>query len=60
MICDTCHGNGYITRAYIAGVVDVTNPCPDCGGCGVTSCCDGDQPSVYDQADELEPPDIKP
>lgn len=46
MICQTCHGNHYVTRAYSTelGPYYETQPCPECIG-GVSHCCDGDQPS---------------
>lgn len=44
MICPTCHGEHYILR----GRDPVTGrparlPCPDCGGCGLAHCCEGER-----------------
>jgi len=41
MLCTTCHGKGYVTVPYIAGVVSAQYPCPDCHA-GCQHCCDGD------------------
>lgn len=56
MRCDTCQGDGRILNPALKVTVDhrksVTTvhnpdglslmvPCPDCGGCGIVSCCDG-------------------
>lgn len=51
MICETCHGNGFCSDvAYTQGREYVTHvPCPECGGCGVSHCCDGHQPSDRDK-----------
>lgn len=45
MICQTCHGNGYITFAEERRY----EPCPTCNGSGTDHCCDGDQPSDRDR-----------
>jgi DnaJ-class molecular chaperone len=42
MICPTCHGGG---RRIAKAIVDpdgriAIEPCPECNGCGVVSCCD--------------------
>lgn len=46
MICETCHGAGYLP----ARVLDnqrrgawVKLPCTDCGGSGIVHCCEGDR-----------------
>ena len=41
MLCTTCHGKGYVTVPYIAGVVSAQYPCPECHA-GCQHCCDGD------------------
>jgi hypothetical protein len=44
MICETCHGEGeVVTRQPLPeGLVEISiRPCPDCGGCGFTHCCEG-------------------
>jgi hypothetical protein len=52
MICETCKekpGFVRITRAllvpswFVGGGVAAAcyEPCPDCGGCGISHCCDG-------------------
>lgn len=57
MICETCHGEGWIWFDHIEGVGILTRdpilaprtpktrrmPCPDCGGCGRAHCCEGDR-----------------
>jgi len=51
MQCLTCHGRGVIWRPYRddeGHAVERPEPCPQCGGCGVSHCCDGDQPSARD------------
>jgi RecJ-like exonuclease len=35
MICPICHGKGKLPG--------VTYVCPECGGCGISHCCSGDQ-----------------
>jgi len=49
MICDTCYGNGFTTMADGQSRVIGYEPCPECGGCGVSHCCDGDAPSPRDE-----------
>lgn len=44
MICEPCRGRGLI----LDKVTLAPRPCPQCGGCGVAHCCDGDQPSIRD------------
>lgn len=46
MICETCHGTGWmLVRVLNTQIpVDVLEfPCDDCGGCGRTHCCEGDR-----------------
>lgn len=44
MICPVCEGHGNLPVVVItsAGRPVVTHrlPCPECGGCGIVSCCD--------------------
>lgn len=48
MICDRCHGSGMLDETYLLPVTrdprkyNVT--CPDCGGSGITHCCEGERP----------------
>jgi hypothetical protein len=35
MICEACHGTGYLPE------MNPSRPCPDCQGCGVAYCCEG-------------------
>ena len=54
MLCPTCHGRGYVTMPYIAGVVSAQYPCPDCHA-GCQHCCDGDTmptPPTHGEKDE--------
>ena len=51
MRCETCHGKGVCLRDGLpavavmpgdpARVVSVWEPCPECGGTGITHCCEG-------------------
>lgn len=38
MRCPTCDGRGWVSPA-----INITRPCPDCGGCGFAHCCEGDR-----------------
>jgi len=49
MICQTCHGNGFITPPARRRA-DEYYPCPTCNGSGIDHCCDGDQPNPRDEA----------
>jgi len=49
MICNPCHGKGVVRRWHAPSGVDLPSPCPECGGCGISHCCDGDQPTVRDE-----------
>lgn len=43
MICPVCEGRRWIARAYPRPAnrsLSFWAPCPECGGCGVVSCCD--------------------
>jgi len=49
MICDVCHGQGYVDRRKVPEAQWMVPICPECGGSGVTHCCRGDQPSERDK-----------
>ena len=55
MICERCHGTGKRVHRSVGLRCRVKTvslePCPDCGGCGFTHCCEGDQaqPGEYDR-----------
>ena len=56
MICETCHRRGVVWVTFwepVPGAVGVSarlnarqEPCPDCGGCGHTHCCEGERPDT--------------
>lgn len=48
MTCETCGGTGCVLPMTATHLILSYYPCPDCGGCGITHCCEGDQapPSV--------------
>lgn len=47
MICEECHGTGSVTTGTFqfpppdGPLHDLREPCPNCNGSGVQSCCDG-------------------
>ena len=45
MTCDTCLGTGFLVvkgdTPKSAYVITRLIPCPECGGDGITSCCEG-------------------
>lgn len=43
MICETCHGVGFVTHFSPA------RPCEECGGTGWTHCCEGLRPDNQPQ-----------
>lgn len=45
MICELCHGTGHkqVNRSPWVNAIYAI-PCPRCGGCGITSCCEGGIP----------------
>jgi len=45
MICERCHGKGYPYPPRPGKPDDVRFPCPDCGGSGITHCCEGERPN---------------
>lgn len=59
MRCETCQGMG--TSYKLAHIVRIGNeispgPCPDCGGSGISHCCDG----IREQRDPGdETPDVQ-
>jgi Excinuclease ATPase subunit len=45
MRCERCHGAGKIAPIERIGNEFMQGgwvPCPDCGGCGIRHCCDGE------------------
>jgi hypothetical protein len=48
MICTVCHGAKVIQRE------DGPEPCGECGGCGLISCCEGFRPDCAPQAEQSE------
>lgn len=50
MVCETCKGFGDVlidsTGNIVLRLIDamLMIPCPDCGGCGRTHCCEGERP----------------
>lgn len=50
MICQKCVGSG-IERDESGGWKSV-RICPDCGGCGIAHCCEGE---CVDQAEKEKP-----
>lgn len=43
MICQTCHGDPRFRVTYLpwTGGEVWSLSCPECGGCGITHCCEG-------------------
>lgn len=44
MRCETCQGTGSIRHdwsEWLWGTQGALLPCPDCGGCAVSHCCEG-------------------
>lgn len=65
MICERCHGDGKIVRLTrftetledgitITGTDCEISPCPDCGGTGITHCCEGERPDCAAAPSESE------
>lgn len=52
MKCETCKGRGLRFQSFPETVIidgqvvslPVLVPCPDCGGCGLVHCCEGERP----------------
>jgi hypothetical protein len=52
MICETCHGTGrdqeirLVMRELVPERAEYTNyfPCGECGGTGLSYCCEGEPP----------------
>jgi hypothetical protein len=40
MICEACHGSGTTTVRKLPRHLLPPRPCAECGGTGITSCCD--------------------
>jgi hypothetical protein len=51
-----CH---YCCRGYIADGFDV-RPCPECGGCGIVHCCEGERPDQCAENMRRAPPGLAP
>ena len=49
MRCETCEGVGEVLIDRDCNIVQRVGdavmmiPCPDCGGCGISYCCDGER-----------------
>lgn len=43
MRCKECSGTGRVTVVTTTHLLLSWQQCPDCGGCGITHCCEGDQ-----------------
>jgi len=63
MICADCHGTGHVSEVYEneqgMGRVRLI-PCGECGGSGITHCCDGlqEQPTQpHISSSDSQPPD---
>jgi DnaJ-class molecular chaperone len=43
MICETCKGDPVVAMSVDrdGNTMPIAVPCPDCGGCGFSHCCDG-------------------
>lgn len=54
MICQTCLGQREIWGPRRSRKPRDHWPCPECGGCGFTHCCEGDhaQPEPEEKDDE--------
>lgn len=44
MICERCHGERFIQVHGGGDRAPLIEPCPDCGGCGLEHCCEGERP----------------
>ena len=49
MLCPTCHGNTTVLIRDESNRLIGVRYCPDCGGCGVVHCCEGDQCQPVDE-----------
>lgn len=50
MRCEACQGRGFTFANEIPmwsrgnpSILDFREPCRDCGGCGIVSCCEGSE-----------------
>lgn len=50
MICERCHGEGMVGSDPSGERTGKLVPCPDCGGCGVAHCCEGERPDCAAKA----------
>ena len=48
MTCDTCLGTGFLVVKEGTPKVTRLIPCPECGGDGITSCCEGSERDFTD------------
>ena len=53
MRCERCHGLGRVPFWHEAFDMDVDRPCPECGGTGITSCCEGHEGQPEKDSDEV-------
>lgn len=55
MICPACHGNTVIPIRDKAGRRVGVLVCPECGGCGLAHCCEGDrcEPAIDNPVPDL-------
>lgn len=44
MICEACGGDGELPVFANTGEQIGVAPCPMCGGCGLSHCCEGERP----------------
>jgi DnaJ-class molecular chaperone len=51
MICPTCRGRGFVPTVTLDDVT-AHEPCPDCMGSGIASCCDAAGSAVIAQPDD--------
>lgn len=53
MKCETCQGTGFKREwlSLMGGALWRDVPCPDCGGCGLAHCCEGERPDESEKAE---------
>jgi hypothetical protein len=54
MRCERCNGTGIASSPHdpTAGIWS-NYPCPDCGGCGFSHCCEGGRPALEGGDEEV-------